>query len=90
MGFVVTYSTQDSSNTFNNGKTISYLTTNFPLTVQNLTWKTDPTFTLLKMAPLRVNHVGPFKFLLNLQTNLSPVSGGGYINLILHQNSITG
>lgn len=90
MGFVVTYSTQDSSNTFNHGKTISYLTTNFPLAVQNLTWNTDPSFTLLKMAPLRVNHVGPFSFLLNLPMDLYPYTSGGYINIILHQNSVTG
>jgi hypothetical protein len=90
MGYVVTYSTQDASNTFNRGKTISYLTTNFPLAVQNLTWNTDSKMTLLKMAPLRVGHIGPFKFYLALSKIFYSYLNGGYINLILYHNSITG
>jgi len=89
MGFVATYSTQDAD-TFNRGKSISYLTTNFPLPVQNLTWKTDPSFTMQKMAPLRVNHIGPLKFLLNMERTFSSISNGGYINIVLASNSISG
>ena len=89
MGFVVTYSTQDTS-AFALAKTISYLTTNFPLPLQNLTWSTDPTMSMIRTGPLRVNHVGPFKFLLNSPTAINEMNSGGYINVILQQSSITG
>jgi hypothetical protein len=89
MGFIVTYSTQDS-NTFANGKTISYLTTNFPLSIQNLTWNTDPSMTLMKTSPLRVNHIGPLRFLLNVGTTISDFNNGGFIYVILQQYSISG
>jgi hypothetical protein len=43
MGYVCTYSNQDASNTFTTAKTIDYLSTNFPLAIQNLTWNVDTT-----------------------------------------------
>ena len=41
MGYVVTYSNTHSSNVFSNGRIIDYLTTNFPLEVNNKTWNLD-------------------------------------------------
>lgn len=58
MGYVCTYSNQHATNAFVNAKTISYLSTNFPFPVQNLTWNVDPTMTMLKTQPLRINYVG--------------------------------
>lgn len=57
MGYICTYSNQDS-NTFANAMTIDYLTTNFPLALQNLTWNLDTNMAMLKTEPLRVNYVG--------------------------------
>lgn len=58
MGYICTYSTQHSTNTFANGMTIDYLKTNFPLDVQNLTWSVDTELAMLKTAPLRTGYVG--------------------------------
>jgi len=37
-GYVVTYSNEDATNVFANGRIIDYLSTNFPLQVENKTW----------------------------------------------------
>ena len=37
-GFVVTYSNEHSSDVFTNGRIVDYLSTNFPLQVENKTW----------------------------------------------------
>jgi hypothetical protein len=58
MGYVVTYSTQHSTNVFTNGKTIDYLSTNFPLAVQNLTWNVDTYMSMMQTKPLRAGYVG--------------------------------
>lgn len=84
MGYICTYSTQDASSVFANGKTIDYLTTNFPLPVQNYTWNVDTTMSMLKSQPLRINYVGELKFLLNLAStfySLTPNAGVMYVNL---------
>lgn len=86
MGFVCTYSNQDATNVFTTGKTIGYLTTNFPLPVQNLTWNVDPVMSMLKSQPLRTGFVGEFKFLLNFPSTFLSQSNGGnagymYVNL---------
>jgi hypothetical protein len=84
MGYVCTYSNQDA-NTFANAKTIDYLSTNFPLPVQNLTWNVDTTMAMLKTQPLRINYVGELKFLLKLASTFNAASnanpGSMYINL---------
>lgn len=89
MGYVCTYSNQNS-NAFVNAKTISYLTTNFPFPVQNLTWNVDTEMTMLRTQPLRIGHVGPFKFILNLADILYNRDNGGYILISLWYYSITG
>ena len=71
MGYVCTYSNQDSTNVFTTGKTIDYLRTNFPLAVQNLTWSVDSDLAKLSTAPLRVNHVGELKFYVNFDTTFT-------------------
>jgi len=76
MGYICTYSNQDSTNTFTTAKTIDYLSTNFPLAIQNLTWSVDPELTKLSTAPLRVNHVGELKFYVNLDTTFTCSSFG--------------
>ena len=58
MGYVVTYSTQHSTNVFANGETIDYLSTNFPLAVQNLTWNVDTYMSMMQTKPLRAGYVG--------------------------------
>lgn len=58
MGYICTYSNQDSTSAFLNARTIDYLTTNFPLPVQNLTWNIDTSLTMTKTQPLRINYVG--------------------------------
>jgi hypothetical protein len=91
MGYVCTYSNQDGTSNFNNAKTIDYLSTNFPLPVQNLTWNVDTKMAMLKAQPLRVNYVGELKFLLNLAAifySASSSAGVMYINLWYY--SITG
>ena len=83
MGYICTYSDRHASNVFVNAKTISYLTTNFPLPVQNLTWNVDTTMSMLRSQPLRVNHVGEFKFLISLGSvfySASSSAGVMYIN----------
>jgi hypothetical protein len=91
MGFICTYSNQHSSNVFVNGKTISYLTTNFPLPVQNLTWNVDTTMSMIRSQPLRVNYVGEFKFLINLASTFSSASSsGGYMYINFWHLSSTG
>ena len=65
MGYICTYSNQDATNAFVNARTISYLTTNYPFPVQNLTWNVDPVFTMKNLQPLRAGYVGELKFLLN-------------------------
>ena len=94
MGYVVTYSNQDSSNTFNNAKTIDYLFTNFPLQVQNQTWNLDTSFNMLQSAPLRTGHVGELKFYINFDSTFQCYNMGagnsGEIYINLHRNSITG
>lgn len=87
MGYVCTYSNQDVTSAFNNAKTIDYLTTNFPLAVQNLTWSLDTTMPMLKTQPLRVNYVGEFKFVLNFASTFSSSTGGGYIYVNLWYQS---
>jgi len=57
MGYVCTYSDQNS-NAFLNAKTIDYLSTNFPLSVQNITWKVDAQMAMIQTGPLRVGFVG--------------------------------
>ena len=87
MGYVISYSNQDSSNTFTTAKTIDYLRTNFPLAVQNQTWNLDTSLTKLSTAPLRVNYVGELRFYVNLDTTftcsnfVSSSCGSIYINL---------
>ena len=78
MGYVCTYSNQDATSVFANGKTIDYLTTNFPLPVQNLTWNVDPVMAMLKSQALRTNFVGEFTFLLNFPSTFYSQSNGGY------------
>lgn len=76
MGFICTYSNQDATNTFTTAKTIDYLTTNFPLQVQNLTWSVDPGLAMLKTEPLRTGHVGDLKFYLNFDSTFQCSSFG--------------
>ena len=93
MGYICTYSTQDS-NTFTNGRTIDYLNTNFPMLVQNTTWNVDSNLAMLKTAPLRTSYVGDIKFFINLDTTFSCsdfVNGNcGEIYISLYKNSIFG
>ena len=58
MGYIATYSNQDSTNTFTTARTIDYLFVNFPLQVQNITWNLDNSMTMLSTAPLRTSYVG--------------------------------
>ena len=58
MGFICTYSNQDATSNFLNSRTIDYITTDFPMSVQNLTWNIDPTMTMLQTKPLRTGYVG--------------------------------
>ncbi len=37
-GYVVTYTNEDATNVFANGRIIDYLSTSFPLQVENKTW----------------------------------------------------
>ena len=70
MGYVCTYSNQDN-NAFTNAMTIDYLSTNFPMLVQNSTWKVDSDMAMLQTAPLRTGYVGDIKFYINLDTTFS-------------------
>jgi len=94
MGYVCTYSNQDSSNTFTTAKTIDYLRTNFPMAVQNLTWNVDTSLAKISTAPLRVNYVGELKFFINLDSTFTCSSFGngncGNIYVNLDRLSITG
>jgi hypothetical protein len=76
MGFVCTYSNQDATNTFANSRTIDYLTTSFPLQVQNLTWSVDPGMAMLKTEPLRTGYVGELKFFVNFDSTFQCSSFG--------------
>jgi hypothetical protein len=58
MGWVCTYSNYDATSNFANSRTIDYLSTNFPLSVQNLTWNVDKNLAMLQTASLRINYVG--------------------------------
>jgi len=94
MGYICTYSNQDSNNTFNNSKTIDYLYTNFPMLVQNTTWNVDSSLTMLQTAPLRTGYVGDIKFIVNLDSTYyctEFVNGNcGEIYISLYKNSIFG
>lgn len=83
MGYICTYSNQDATSAFNNAKTIDYLSTNYPLQVQNLTWNVDSNMAMLKTQPLRTSFKGEFKFLLNLASTFYGYASGGkiYVNL---------
>jgi hypothetical protein len=90
MGYVCTYSNQDATSAFANARTISYLTTNFPFPVQNLTWNVDTAMTMKKTQPLRTGYVGEFKFVLKLLESLLNKNSGGYIMVSFWIKSITG
>lgn len=90
MGYVCTYSNQDATSAFNNAKTIDYLSTNFPLSVQNLTWNLDSNFSMLQTGPVNVNHVGDLTFLLNLASTFYASTSGGAININLWYTSVLG
>jgi len=47
MGYICTYSNQDATSAFNNAMTIDYITTNFPMLVQNYTWNVDSSFAMV-------------------------------------------
>lgn len=57
-GYIATYSNQDATSAFINAKTIDYLQTSFPLSVQNLTWNLDTVLPMLQAQPLRIGYVG--------------------------------
>lgn len=88
MGFVVTYSDTHASNVFSNGRIIDYLSTNFPLQVNNKTWNLDSRPSMYKSEPLRVNHQGELKFKLNLASTLNNInSSPGYIEITVGRYS---
>jgi len=72
-GYICTYSNQDSSNTFANARTIDYLSTNFPMSVSNLTWNLDTTLSM---------------YILNLHSLFYAYTSGGYIDLILWYRNV--
>jgi hypothetical protein len=94
MGYVCTYSNQDSTSAFNNAKTIDYISTNFPLAVQNLTWNVNTNMAMLKTGPLRTGYVGDIRFILNLDSTFQCTSftqgNCGYIYINLHTTSSAG
>ncbi len=57
-GYIATYSNTDSTSVFNNGRTIDYLSVNFPLAVENKTWSLNTESTFMKSEALRVGYVG--------------------------------
>lgn len=57
-GFIVTYSDTHGTNVFANGRIVDYLSTNFPLEVNNKTWNLDIEPTMYRSEPLRAGHVG--------------------------------
>ena len=90
MGWVVTYSDTHSSNVFSHGRTIDYLTTNFPLEVNNLTWSLDPEATMYQSEPLRAGHKGELKFKLRFGSTLYNYNSGGYIDISLWRYNTMG
>jgi hypothetical protein len=90
MGYVCTYSNQDGTSAFLNAKTIDYLSTNFPLSVQNLTWNLDSNFSMLQTGPVNINHIGDLTFLLNLASLFYAKANGGAININLWAHSVLG
>ena len=58
MGYIATFGDTHSSNVFDNGRSIDYLTTNFPLEINNKTWNLDIDATMYRSEPLRVSHKG--------------------------------
>lgn len=89
-GYIATYSNQDATSAFLNAKTIDYLQTNFPLSVQNLTWKLDGNLTMVQSNPLRINYLGEIKFVMQFSTNLQPYNSGGYIGINLARTTPIG
>ena len=90
MGWVVTYSDTHSSNVFTHGRIIDYLTTNFPLEVNNKTWSLDPEPTMYISEPLRAGHKGELKFKLSFGSTLYNYNSGGYIDISLWRYNVMG
>lgn len=90
MGWIATFGDTHSSNVFDNGRSIDYLTTNFPLEINNLTWSLDPEATMYRSEPLRAGHKGEFKFKLKFTSTLYSYNSGGYIDLSFWRKNTMG
>lgn len=91
MGYVITYINTDATNVYTTCRIIDYLSTNFPLEVNNKTWNLDHKPTMYKSEPLRINHVGELKFKLKFASSLYGMdNGGGYVDISLWRKSILG
>lgn len=84
-GYVVTYTNEDATSTFNNGRIVDYLSTNFLLNINTTTWWLDETAIKYVTGPLKVGHVGELKFLIRTASNIN--SKDGYILLNLYREN---
>jgi hypothetical protein len=91
-GFIVTYTDNHASNVFTNGKIIDYLTTSFPLQVENKTWNLVEETSLTRSEPLRVNHIGKFEFKLQMQDFIRQIDTfyTGFIDVNFWRTTILG
>jgi hypothetical protein len=91
-GFIVTYTDNHASNVFTNGKIIGYLSTSFPLQVENKTWSLVEETSLTRSEPLRINHIGKFEFKLQMQDHIRQIDTfyTGYIDVNFWRTTILG
>lgn len=81
-GYVVTYLSDDSSNTFANSRIIDYTTATFQLNVNTSTWYPDESAVTFETKPLRAGWTGDLKFLVRTATSIT--ASNGYVILYLY------
>jgi hypothetical protein len=91
-GYIVTYTNEHASNVFANGRIIDYLSTSFPLQVENKTWNLVEETSLVRSEPLRVSHIGKFEFKLQMQDYIRQLDNSytGYIDVNFWRYTILG
>jgi hypothetical protein len=81
-GYIVTYLSDDPTNTFANSRIIDYMSASFLLNVNTTTWYLDESAVTYQTTPLKTGFVGDLKFLVRTANAIN--ANDGYVQLFLY------